>query len=218
LQRYLDLPKDKTVSLTGYYPESSYNRYHKDQKKRLASIYEPAHDVLIGKSVDHLDPEEERQLILDMYPGLHAVAEKVEDDSTFAAALQSAVKNMIRYTNETRVALDLAGGGNVVLVQGERGWELKMPDPLPLGDFTLEDIVVASRQVRRGDVMDASVTNANVFNALNTVRVINALAILSGLPEEARLRIPELSEVPASAWASIFGVETRKVMKENTVG
>lgn len=197
-QRRLEFDPEKTVSLTGYYPEQRNRR--EERTEEFDNVYDVGHDILIGKETD-LDPEEQRNIVLDMYPGLQKVGEKADSDPGFTEKLQETVRKLISYTETTMTALDLAGKNNVVLMQGEKGWELKMPDALPVEDLALDDLQHASNALQRGGHLtekDASTP----LNVLNTVRVINALALLAGVPE--RLRVDGLDAVPASTWRKEF--------------
>jgi hypothetical protein len=202
IQRRLDLPPQRTISLNARYPEVSG-----DASKREASgfneLYDDGYDLLVGKESAITDPEEQRGVILDLYPNLHKVAEKIDTDPSFKAKLQETVKKMIAYSQDTMIALDLAGADNIVLVQGAKGWELKMPDPLPLYDYTFFDVQIAGEALKLGRPVPKDILGS-VFNSLNTLRVINALALLSGVPD--RLEVPSLDAVSGAQWRKEFNI------------
>ena len=197
-QRRLEFDPEKTVSLTGYYPEQR-NR-GEERTEELDNVYDVGHDILIGKETD-LDPEEQRNIVLDMYPELQKVAKKAERNPGFTKKLQETVRKLISYTETTMTALDLAGSNNVVLMQGEKSWDLKMPDALPIEDLTTDDLQQASKELKRGRHLTEE-NESRSLNVLNTVRVINALALLAGVSE--RLRVEGLDAVPASTWRKEF--------------
>lgn len=196
VQRRLEMPGDRTVSLNGYYPESPRKLLHRgdvDEER----VYDLGHEILIGKDIPDLDDEERRAIVLDMYKDLHRVAEKAEDDPAFREKLADTVRKMIAYTEETENVLDLAGRNNVVLTEGEKGWDLKMPDALFAGDMTLHGLDDAIRRHAKGEKLLTRHAQS-ALNPLNTVRVINALAIIAGIPD--RLRVHGLENVPAEVW------------------
>lgn len=196
VQRRLEMPAEKTVSLNGYYPESPLKLMHRGDAEE-EHVYDVGHDILIGKDVSDLDDEEKRAIVLDMYKDLHRVAEKAEDDPAFREKLADTVRKMIAYTEETENVLDLAGKNNVVLLEGEKAWELKMPDALFAGDMTLHGLDVAIRRHEKGEKL-LNQHAGSALNPLNTVRVINALAVIAGIPD--RLRVRGLENVPAEVW------------------
>jgi hypothetical protein len=202
IQKHLELPKEKTVSLNGYYPEY-YLNHAKGAVDRIAKErkYDDAHDALVGyepldgEPVDHLEQVEK---ILDMYPTLVSVGIQILQDPTFKTALQKAVRDMIAYTKGTGIAMDLNGQNNVLLLEENGEWKLKMPDPLFSGDQPkMADLEYAASSLEKDeDLQDAVVRR--VFNPLNTLRVINALAILAEIPD--RLEIPGVRDIPPRRW------------------
>lgn len=216
VQRRFDLPEngegDTFVSLTGYYPEKIFFK-HVNDRKNADRRYDIAHDTLVGKHVN-AKPEEVKKCVLDLYPELGMVSRLVsedlkyaEEDREFTRALRKTVKAMIAFSRETLVVLDLAGRNNVVLIKNSDDWELKMLDALPLEDTALTSLqeVIDDVTERGRDDEEYSLSYKEVgqaFNPLNTVRVINALALLAGADE--RIELEGLKEIPASAWRHGF--------------
>jgi hypothetical protein len=213
IQRRLDLQPEKTVSLTGYYLEDP--RMPKGEEKEFMenykTIYELGHDILVGKEVEDLSAENQQEIVLRLFPNLKKVAEKNTTDPVFKKKLQDTVRKLIAYTDDTKTALDLAGANNVVLIEGEKGWDLKMPDALPTDEVRTDDISLAAEELEKGEPLTSHATI--VKNALNTVRMINALALVSGIPE--RLHVPGLETIPAETWRQVL---SEKLPEENSRG
>jgi hypothetical protein len=129
--------------------------------------------------------------------GLDGVERRLSRDPTFRPALQDAVRRMIDYSTATSEVLDLAGLDNVVLVREGSGWKLKLIDPLAASDCNYRSLRTASLKLAAGEELDGEEVMEACY-AMNTLRVINALAILSGIPE--RLDIPEVRRVSAKGW------------------
>ncbi len=204
IQHRVDLPPKTTVSLTANrYPENRIGASSKRKTTGFKGVYDASYDILVGKKVA-IDPAVQRSHVLNLYPALHQIAEKVEDDPSFKAKLRETVIKLIAYSDDTKVALDFVGENNIALVQSQNGWELKMPDPLPLYDYTFFDLQIACQALKLGKPVPEDIRGA-VKNALNTVRVINALALLSGVTE--RLRVPSLETVSGIQWRREFELE-----------
>jgi len=198
VQRRIDLDPKKTVSLNGTYFEHASSPLGKLPPKESERIYAQAHDLLVGHT--DLDPEEQRHIVLSVYPSLEGVAKRL-DDPVFVKGLRDMVRTLIRYSKETDTPLDLMGKNNIVLTETAQGWKPKLLDPLLPDDRVFGDFGTAVARAKKGWILDGGLRNG-VFNAMNTVRVINALAILSGIPD--RLQIKDLEEIPAAGWRRIM--------------
>ena len=197
VQKRLEMPKEQTVSLNGYYAEAKSGLMKGKHPEAEADVYDAGHDLLV-KGLDTEFPQEDRaDLVQMMFPALSDVASRVEKDPEFKQKLQEVARKLITYTQDTKTALDLAGAMNVVLIKGEKGWELKLPDALPPGDFKVSHVTQAIDLLQEGRVLNKGEL-VHVQNALNTIRVINALAVLSGIPE--RLKVPGANRVSAEEW------------------
>jgi hypothetical protein len=183
LQRKIELGRDY-VSLNAYYPEASF--YPPSQQEELG------HRILIGKERG-LNPDVELDAVLSLYPEFKYLNGLVFNDPGFKSALRQATEQMIEYTQDSGIALDLVGKNNIVLRKMEKGWDLKMVDPMPRGDVRISELAKAAEEFR--GQKDTGVDWEKVMDALNTVRVLNALALFSGSPK--RLRVPELEGISA---------------------
>lgn len=199
VQKRLELNPDNMVSLNGYYAENLHADLFKDTPERQAERYDHAHRVLTQPARPDVSAEEQDndlEAVLAMYPDLVDVDIKCRDDAAFKAKLADTAKRLVRYTNEVGVALDLAGSDNIILVKGEKGWELKMPDALPPGDFRMQNLKDAVESFVH-DGGPPAFNAAYVLNELNTVRVVNALALISGVSD--RVIIPDIEKIPSES-------------------
>ena len=195
VQKRLEFDPKKTVDLTAQTPEMTL-RSAEDLQGAI-HIYATGQDILTGRSDHGLAEEDQRQAILDFYPDLHDVAKRMDDDPEFKRKLRDTVEKMITYTKETGVALDLLGRGNVVLMKGKKGWGLKMPDPLLLEDVRMHDLEWAAEKLSHGKPLDPY-TAWQATVAMQSMRVINALALLSGVAD--RVEVPHVKDVPPDIW------------------
>ena len=198
VQRRIDLDPEKTVSLNGTYLEDATSPLKKLPPDESERSYVQAHEVLIGRT--DLDPEEQHRIVLKVFPTLKRVAERVSDPA-FMKGLQDMVRRLIAYSGETGIPLDLVGKNNVVLTETAQGWRPRLLDPLLPDDHAFSAFGTAAHGARKGWILDGQL-RSGVFNALNTVRVTNALAILAGIPD--RLRIKDLEKLPADGWHRII--------------
>lgn len=204
VQRRLDLPRGARqhhVSLNGSYPEASKKLTGEDPEE-AARLYDEAHDLLVGRS-EEADPDIRRELICDMYPQLKPVAVLAERDLSFATKLRDVAERLVEYSKETGVALDLVGNDNVLLLKDGDEWKLKMPDALPLYDARFSDVKMAYdnllQRAESGENVELTPEETgHVFNPLNTIRVVNALAMLSG--SRKRMSLKGLKQIPPSVW------------------
>lgn len=216
VQRRLGLPKNEEgetyVSLTGYYPEKTYFKRGVDPDEARRR-YDLAHDVLVGKQVE-ATPREIKQSILELYPDLMPVAKLLKDEKTFSEAdreftlrLRETVKALIAYSRETLISLDLAGKNNIIMTKEGDAWKLKILDPFTPTEagatvsFTSLQQVIDDVQQRVVEGDEEALTHGDArrsLNQLNTLRVINALAYLSGI--EDRLELEGLKQISAETW------------------
>lgn len=184
LQRKVELGRDD-ISLNAYYPEASF--YPPSQGQ------EAGHRLLVGDEGGDSNRDVQLDAMLSLYPDFRFLNGYAMRDPGLRSALREATEQMIGYVRETGTALDLVGKNNVVLRKTVNGWDLKMLDPMSMGDARIRDLEKAIRAFR--DREETEVDWEKVMNALNTVRVLNALALISGSSE--RLRVPGLETVSA---------------------
>lgn len=232
VQRRLDLPKEKKgtafLEVTGYYPEQ---RFASPEGTSLAvrEVYDDAHDLFVGAMApEDIDQEEAIEDIRDMFPVLRDAVSRVEEEKrlpdekrTFTHALRAFVSNLVRYTKNTGIALDLAGKNNVVFLKEGADWQPKLLDVLPIGQVMLKDLEeVVSRlkyqMKEHGGYAALSSEDAScAVNPLNTVRIINALAILADVPD--RVDVEGLQDIEPVVWreglANYFKPEIRDVAR-----
>ncbi len=199
VQRKLDLSPEKAISLSSYYLEPEFR--FKTDKQSLENFSE-AHQVLGCGQVKGVREEAQFEIAAWIMDDLEPVVDAVISDVQFKRRLQETVKNLIVYITETGNILDLAGKNNMVMVAGKDGWELKMPDVLSYESVKLSDLLAAAETLRQGKDLDER-TAARAMYALNTIRVINALAILSGAKE--RLAVSGIQDIEAKKWIEVFG-------------
>ncbi|OGL74523.1 hypothetical protein A3E39_00690 [Candidatus Uhrbacteria bacterium RIFCSPHIGHO2_12_FULL_60_25] len=197
VQRRLQFPEGDVVSLNGYYPESPTALL--DPKDEDAQeVYDEAHDFLVGRGFTRKTREDELLLAFNMYRNLEQVWDRMSGDAAFASKLKETVKQLVAFTNETGMVLDVAGRNNLVLLKKDGEWTLKLPDALlPDDRLNMRQLERAAGKLETGSKLD-SLDLSYVMNCLNTVRYINALAIVAGIPD--RVNVPGVKDVPASRW------------------
>lgn len=198
VQRRVDLDPDTTISLNGTYLESDYSPLATLERHESEKLYALAHEVLTGMS--DLSPERQRAIALRVYPNLKNVDARMREPA-FGEALQNFVEKLISYSEKTHDAMDLMGKNNLVLTKTADGWKPKLLDVLHVDDFSFDDFDVAVRAAKSAKRISSEIAGG-VYNAMNTVRVINALAILANVPD--RLRVDALDEASAAGWKEII--------------
>lgn len=200
VQKRLNLASGQAISLQAGQPEIPGAMAPKagETIDDVHQIYNIAHDILVGNDVEDIDPETARDYILDLYPNLHSIAEKIDDDPAFKEKLKTVAEQLIKYTDDTSMVLDFMGKGNIFLVKEKNGWGLKMPDPLPSGECTMFDLAIAAGKLKH----NAPLNQNQVYQALlalNALRAINAVAILSGTNK--RLKAPNIvTQIDPAIW------------------
>lgn len=194
VQRKLDLDPDRTISLNGHYQEMNLRP---PVEPRDFEEYDEMHKLLVCGYERGLNENEKLEIISSAFEGMGNIAVMTEYDERFKVKLQGAVRELIGYVTETKDILDMNGTDNIDLCQTKEGWELKMPDTNLTRDISLDDLKRGAAVLEKGGRLDYE-TAINCYNAMNTVRVINALAIISGIPE--RLGLPYLKNIEPEAW------------------
>lgn len=200
-QREVALDPGRTVSLGGYYLEETVLN---SQEPGDLDDYAAVHDALVDPAIR---PDAElRRKAIRLFDDLERVTAKLRADPDFPDALAQAVRGMIRYSQEVGEVLDVAGLDNIVMAKGQDGWRIKFLDALSSFDCTFDDLRRAARKLERGQELDGE-EEVRAHYAMNTLRVINALAMLAGIPE--RLDIPEVRRVPAGRWLEALSEAAR---------
>lgn len=194
IQRKLDLDSDRTISLDGYYQERRL--LHQTDTETLEE-YDALHRLLAQVEPGELTDDEQREMINRGFDSMANVSAMAEYDEGFRSKLQEPIRNMIRYTQETRNILDLAGTNNAVMSLVEKSWALRLPDALSTWDVSLDQLKEGAEIVARGGMLEFDLAQ-KCYYALNTVRVINALAIIAGIEE--RVDLPYLKNVSPESW------------------
>lgn len=207
VQKKINLPPgDKTISLTGYYPERGLN----DTDPLTEETYLAGHETLTGGPLSQMPVDSQIKYILKMYPDLKPVAHKAATDPNFKNKLKKTAETLIKLTNETGITLDLAGTNNIVLIQDEKkDWQIRLLDPLTFDGTNLDSLrKVIDLFANQLDSLTSTTSSidkkiaSKAFNALNTVRVINALAAISESNE--RLDVQNLSAISPNAWITYY--------------
>ncbi|MDF1496709.1 MAG: hypothetical protein P1P90_01470 [Patescibacteria group bacterium] len=182
VQRKIELPEDSTTSLDGYYPELRIDA----DKEKQREFYIKSNELLLNGNEHDMDIEQQKEMVCALYDTLTPTYLRAELDPDYKSKLQETARKLIRYTTETENTLDMAGKDNLVLTREKDGWQLQMLDPLSNTDFTLTDIREAIQKLDD----DKQLTHDQLvrsINTLNTIRVINSLAILADIPERLRV-------------------------------
>lgn len=204
VQRELDLDPERTVSLGGCCLE---NAVLASQEPADLERYGEVHGILLGPPAGtETERLKQSAKVVKLFDDLERVEKRLKRDPDFKQALQDAVRKMIRYSAETGEVMDVAGLDNVVMVKGKDGWVLKLPDALSAFDCTYRDLEDAAEKLGRGEELDNH-HEVKAYYAMNTLRVINALALLSGIPE--RLDFPSVRRVPADRWLEALSEAVR---------
>jgi hypothetical protein len=191
VQRKIDIPPEKKLSLNGIYPEFSLDTSHEGDRR----LYNSVNQILLNQTLSSEtpdDPELQKDYICHGYQNLKTIREKAEQDPEFLVALKKVAKQLVQYMQETGNALDLAGKDNLIMIDDETGWNLKMLDPLLNSDVNLTDLIITIRHLRK-DKKIPRIEKITALNALNTMRITNALALIADIPDRVRLVDP-LSE------------------------
>lgn len=200
VQREIDL--GPAVSLTGYYPESPKSPLRQKHKKDYAQIFDAGHDVLTGGPISEIHPDTQLDYVLAMYPDLRGVADKAKKNQPFKQGLHELSDKLMDFIEETGIALDLAGRDNMVLIKRGESWSVRFPDVLAPGDFSFINFKLALEDLHSGRAIGAR-SRVVAANLVNTVRIVNALALISG--NDRRLRYPALAGISPEAWRQEVG-------------
>ena len=196
VQRKLDL--GPAISVNGYYPEAPQSQAHETaDEKEFNQVFDAGHDVLTGGPLSDMDRKSQLKNVLAMYPDLRRVALKAEDEPAFKEGLRQLSDKLMDFIEETGVALDLAGRNNMVMIKRGDKWSVRFLDILHPGDFSFINLKILLEMMRRGQPIGQRGRYV-VLDLVNTVRVVNALALISG--NDRRLYYPDLAAIPPEVW------------------
>lgn len=208
VQRKIKKPEGQTYSLNGYYPESK-KRLGRSWSKEDIETYDAAHDVLFGGPLSGMDQASQERWVLLEYPELLPLWQAMIGDPALKKELQDVVKKLITYTKETGELMELAGEENAVLLKEKAGWQVKLFDALPTKGLNLERFREVTAKLKSGRSLTMPQRYV-AMNGLNTLRFINALALIAEVPE--RMVEPDVLSVPAETWRQ----EISKIFKDKT--
>lgn len=199
VQRRLDYASSDYIPLRGYYAEYEHAALLKLPPEEQERIYNIANTVLVDPESPAQVDEVEMEAVLVTYPNLRSIKMVAEMEPVFQEKLKDTVKRLVKYTNEVGTILDFAGLDNIFLMNGEEGWKLQTPDALLPNKTKLSDLQKAVEDFLAHKQPSET---ARVFNALNTLRVVNALAMIAGIPD--RVVVKDIERVPANAWRTFL--------------
>ncbi|MBD3281167.1 hypothetical protein GF391_00280 [Candidatus Uhrbacteria bacterium] len=186
VQRKVDAPLDKIVSMHGHYPEVRLDANREGHRRLYQGVNEIAlNQPLSGDTPD--DEELQKDWVCHMYPSLVSIRSRAERDARFNKKLKQSVADLINYTQETGRTLDVAGKDNLVMLQGKNNeWQLKLMDPLLNEDMRIDAIKTAISKLAQDKPLKPTLA-IQVLNTLNAVRFINCLALIADIPERIHL-------------------------------
>jgi|GEM_PF-2336658 len=196
VQRKLDL--DTAISINGYYPESPHSQAHKKvDEKEFNRKFDAGHDVLTGGILSEMDHESQLKYVLAMYPDLRPVAHKAAADPSFKEELRQLSDKLMNFIEETGIAIDLVGRNNMVMIKRGDKWSVRFLDILHPGDFSFINLKILLEMMRQKQPIGQR-GRCVVLDLVNTVRIVNALALISG--NDRRLYYPDLAAIPPEVW------------------
>ena len=202
------------MDATDQYPEVWYQRAKTVEQR---DTYERVHDVLIGRV-----PLEDRARLLEeiqsFFPSYEDIIDTVRREESavaeagsdreelhpFTSMLREFIPSLIRYANEQGVPVDFAGSHNVVFIFRQGKWQTKMIDPFPIERIKIRDLELIIEKMKRqrtdpDDEFELKEKQKMAMQILHSVRTLNALAILAGIPD--RVEVKGLVDIPADVWA-----------------
>jgi len=211
VQKRLDYPEG-TMMLKGEYPERRMLELA-EEREDAEEIYDESHRLLTGQYDTQEDPASALALVRTIEPDLIPVIDHVESDPLFRQNLQETVKKMFAFARETEMALDFAGEGNVAMMPKDGSWQLKLPDAILPSGWSMKDLMQTTLKLKQDPPLSLSPYEINAtLNALNSVKTMNALAIIAGV--EDRLKPTQIDQVPAERWRKSLGAIFTKPKSE----
>ena len=203
VQRKLNLDPKNTIPLTGYYLEAPRQPSFIDGSPFTDEQYASIHALLTQEHPERSDEHERhREEIFNAYPNLRTLVERMKGEEGLRDKVRTAARMFVQYTNETGVALDVAGTENALFSYHDGEWSLKIPDVLPPIDTQLESLERVAKKIKA----EASLNGNDIvvgLNTMNTIRFINALAFIAEIPD--RVHLPAVAhDIPAGEWRRVF--------------
>lgn len=206
IQHKIKLLKDTRVDI--------YSSYAELNRTILLEYFVEGHRLLAGsESIGPVDHQAREKVILFIYPSLRSVVEKMKSDNEFKQAIGHYVKRAMAYSVDTGEIIDMAGGGNVLMVkdheqaqrvvvgdheQAQRvEWLPFLMDALSPPELNFKLLQQSALKLKHDQELDVR-EKANTLNVINYVRFANALAMLAGLPD--RLDVAGMTEVAPEVW------------------
>ncbi|MHB8831159.1 MAG: hypothetical protein ACYC44_03545 [Patescibacteria group bacterium] len=208
IQRKVDIKRQgDEIELGCNFPERTIAK-----DPNAAMIYDEGYRLLVAQEKNEdWDESYQKKIVDKLYPDSIMISLRIDNDPQFKEALRSFVAQAIKIGNEKGIYLDLVGNGNLFFVKQPDGWQPKLIDVLlPLFNDS-EKLTECVEKIKQGKSSD--IERKSVMTMMNSIRTINALAVLVGLPD--RIYIPELAEVPAEAWAQGY-VDMRPIKNKES--
>lgn len=198
VQRRVDLAAGETEQIRGYYPEAPKAGLRRSLDERDSfEIFTSGHQVLTGGLASELDEESQTMYALAIYPDLLPLARRARQDKEFRKELMLLSEKLMDFIEDTGIALDFAGHENAVMLKRGGKWGIKFLDILGPGDYSFSVLKMILEDMRQGKPLGER-ARIVALNLVNTVRVANALALVSGNPR--RLHYPDLAAIPPETW------------------
>jgi len=213
---------DAKISLSGYYLEMNFRldedrdenkEYFRRQKQFYALCYLVFVEQRLPKDAEEWTGADLDRLIAQMYPELQGLMQK--DDPALLDELADLVERMRRYSEETGNVLDLAAPGNVLLTEKDERWRPMMPDAILPNECTFDEARLYANYFKRlpPDKHLDYRTVIVLMNALNTVRVINALMLIA-LQRDPDKPAPDLKTIPFLHFEEFDNLDLDRWIKE----
>jgi hypothetical protein len=198
IQHKIDLPQKERINI--------YSSYAELNRTILIEYYLEGHRLLAGaEPIGPAAHTARQKIIYFIYPSLRSVGEKADQDQKFKQVLGQYVRQAMAYSVETGEIIDMAGGGNVLLIKNPDGeWQPFLMDALSPPELNFNLLKQSALLIKHGQELDIH-AKANTLNVINYVRFANALAMLAGLPD--RLNVPGMTEISGEAWYENLVIE-----------
>lgn len=197
IQHKLSVPKDAM---------NLYSSYAELNRTIRLDYYVEGHRLLAGpEPIGPAEKSAREKIILYIYPSLRPVVEALKTDEALKAALRNYVRRAMDYSYGTGEIIDMAGGGNVVMILNEdRDWQPLLMDALSPPELNFKLFKDSSLKLKHGQELDVH-TKANVLNVLNYIRFANAISLISDAG--CLLDVPGSTDISPEAWHSGLMIE-----------
>ncbi|MDD5726210.1 MAG: hypothetical protein PHC53_02230 [Patescibacteria group bacterium] len=208
IQRKVDIKRQgDEIELGCNFPERTIAK-----DPNAATIYDEGYRLLVTQEKNNdWDENRQKEIVEKLYPESLMIGLRIDHDPEFKESLRSFVSQAIKIGNEKGIYLDLVGNGNLYFVKQPTGWQPKLIDVLlPLFNDS-EKLAESVEKIKQGKSSD--IERKSVMTMMNSIRTINALAVLVGLPD--RINAPELLDVPSETWARGY-IDMRSVKRRES--